>query len=82
MSPVTSTRLRQVLGLTRDEPALRMEQLAGARGFPSGTAARQFVMRHRAYIAFRKVGRRVLVTLTDFDNGCAALETARQKKAS
>lgn len=77
----TATRLRQILGVRRDEPALTMEKLAEVRGFPSGSAARQFVMRHQAYIAFRKVGRRVVVTLTDFDRGCAQMEAARQKRA-
>lgn len=80
MSPIAATRLRQILGVSRDEPALPMEQLAALRGFPSGSAARQFVMRHRAYIAFLKRGRRVLVTLRDFDRGCAQLEAARSRK--
>lgn len=88
MSPVVETkaRLRQLLNLTRDEPALPMEQLAELRGFPSGSAARQFVMRHKAYIAYLKRGRRVLVTLRDFDRGCARIEADRgngmRKRAS
>jgi len=82
MSPVPSTRLRAVLGLRRDDPALTMERLAELRGFPSGSAARQFVMRHRAYIGFLKRGRRVLVTLADFDQGCARLEAERRKRSA
>lgn len=78
----TAARLRQLLNVKRDEPAIPMEQLAALRGFPSGSAARQFVMRHRQYIAFGKRGRRVLVTLVDFDRGCAAIERARHMKRS
>lgn len=81
MSPVTTDRLRKILGLTRDEPALTMENLAKLRGFPSGSAARQFVMRHRNYIRFIKRGRRVLVTLLDFDRGCEQLEADHRKRA-
>lgn len=82
MSPVAATRLLKVLGVSRDEPALRMERLAELRDFPSGSAARQFIMRHRAYFAFRKVGRRVVITVRDFDRGCAKLEAARQKRSA
>lgn len=82
MSPVVATRLLKVLGVRRDEPELRMEQLAAMRGFPSGSAARQFLVRHRRYIAFRKIGRRVVVTLRDFDQGCARIEAARQKRSA
>lgn len=78
----TATRLRQILGVQHDEPALTMEKLAELRGFPSGSAARQFVMRHRNQMRFIKRGRRVLVTLLDFDKGCAAIEAARLTKKS
>lgn len=77
-----AARLRQFLNVQRDEPALPMEKLAELRGFPSGSAARQFVMRHRAFISFRKRGRRVVVTLLDFDRGCEQLEAARQKRSA
>jgi len=73
----SGARLRKLLNLTRDEPAITMEKLAELRGFPSGSAARQFLMRHKAYIAFSKRGRRVLVTVRDFDLGCARLEAHR-----
>ncbi len=82
MSPVAATRLRHILGVSRDEPAIRMERLAELKGFPSGSAARQFLMRHRAYFAFRKVGRRVVITVSDFDRGCEQLEAARQKRSA
>jgi hypothetical protein len=73
----SGARLRKLLGLTRDEPTITMEQLAELRSFPSGEAARKFLMRHKAYIATQKRGRRVVVTLRDFDQGCARLETDR-----
>ena len=82
MSPApvvdSGARLRKLLGLTRDEPTITMEQLAALRSFPSGSAARQFLMRHQTYIAFQKRGRRVVVTLRDFDQGCARLEADRR----
>jgi hypothetical protein len=74
----TGARLRKLLGLTRDEPTITMEQLAELRSFPSGEAARKFLMRHQAYIATKKRGRRTVVTLRDFDHGCARMEAERR----
>jgi hypothetical protein len=83
MAPQDSAaRLRRLLNVRRDEPTVTMEQLAELRSFPSGSAARQFIQRHRNYIAFTKRGRRVVVTLADFDQGCARLEEARSRKTA
>ncbi len=73
----SGARLRKLLNLTRDEPTITMEKLAELRSFPSGAAARQFLMRHQTYFAFQKRGRRVVITVRDFDQGCARLEAAR-----
>lgn len=77
----TPARLRQLLGLTRDEPAIRMDKLAEARGFPTAEAARKYVTRHREQIASRKVAGHLVVTLREFDLGCDRIEAARRKSA-
>jgi hypothetical protein len=77
----TTTRLRQILGLTRDEPAFTTDKLAELRGFTSAEAARKFLSRHRDVIAFQHRGRRLIVTLRDFDRGCERIKAARRKSA-
>lgn len=59
-----STRLRQVLGVSRRD-LLTMEQVAADYHFPSAEAARKFV--HRHHVPCSKRGRRVLVDRRDFD---------------
>lgn len=59
-----TTRLRQVLGVSRRE-LLTMEQVAADYHFPSAEAARKFIHRHD--VPCSKRGRRVLVDRRDFD---------------
>lgn len=61
----TASHLRTLLGVGRRD-YLTMEQLAAEFGFPSGSAARQFV--HRHHVPFSKRGRRVLVDRPDMQS--------------
>ena len=76
----TTTKLRQMLRLSKVEPALTMERIAELRSYPSGEAVRKFIARNRDHFAFMKRGRRVLVTLTDFDRGCERIEAERKTR--
>lgn len=76
----TAARLRQILGVKTERERLRTDQLAERFQFPSGEAARKWILRHAVPREYR--GRVMLVDPRDVQAAIDRQTAKRMKAAS